>query len=312
MEIRQIYYVLEVAKQKNFTKAAQALYVTQSNISQRISALESELNTALFVRDHHNIYLTADGERFCKYARKVVESIDVLMKEFNGNEESEKAVINVAVFPFSWTVGVSTIVKDFYKASANVVGTIRISDNYCAYTDLKKGTLDFAIVKLRPEDKVDYLTYIPLIEEELMVVINRNNPIAGHCAISAEDLSNLPVLVGEKTTNLYDDFHKIYADRNAEFQVVLENTFDRDLLINMLSNDDGITFATESTSEQIANEKITAVPLEEPIKYNTYLVYLQDKEPKGIYRAFVDYVVNEIHSLNETKRIKIKNHDILY
>lgn len=34
MEIRQIYYVLEVAKQKNFTKAAQALYVTQSNISQ--------------------------------------------------------------------------------------------------------------------------------------------------------------------------------------------------------------------------------------------------------------------------------------
>ncbi len=105
MEIRQIYYVLEVAKQKNFTKAAQALYVTQSNISQQISALESELNTALFVRDHHNIYLTVDGERFCKYARGVVDAIDVLMKEFNGNEESEKAVINVAVFPFSWTVG---------------------------------------------------------------------------------------------------------------------------------------------------------------------------------------------------------------
>lgn len=312
MEIRQIYYVLEVAKQKNFTKAAQALYVTQSNISQRISALESELNTALFVRDHHNIYLTADGERFCKYARKVVESIDVLMKEFNGNEESEKAVINVAVFPFSWTVGVSTIVKDFYKASANVVGTIRISDNYCAYTDLKKGALDFAIVKLRPENKVDYLTYIPLIEEDLMVIINRDNPIATHGAISAEDLSNLPVLVGEKTTNLYDDFHKIYADRNADFQVVLENTFDRDLLINMLSNDDGITFATESTAEQIANENITAVPLEEPVKYNTYLVYLRDKEPRGIYRAFVDYVVNEIHSLNETKKIKIKNNDILY
>ncbi len=312
MEIRQIYYVLEVAKQKNFTKAAQALYVTQSNISQRISALESELNTALFVRDHHNIYLTEDGERFCKYARKVVEAIDVLMKEFNGNEEAEKAVINVAVFPFSWTVGVSTIVKDFYKASANVVGTIRISDNYCAYTDLKKGSLDFAIVKLRPEDKVDYLTYIPLIEEDLMVIINRNNPIAAHGMISAEDLSNLPILVGEKTTNLYDDFHKIYADRNAEFQVVLENTFDRDLLINMLSNDDGITFATESTAEQIANENITALPLEEPVKYNTYLVYLQDKEPRGIYRAFVDYIVNGIQSLGKTKKLKIKNNDILY
>ena len=154
MEIRQIYYVLEVAKCKNFTKAAQSLYITQSNISQQISSLEAELKTTLFVRTHHNVTLTKDGERFCKCAKGVVDAIDILMKEFNESTEAEKAIINVGAFPFSWTVGVSSILKNFYKTNTNVLGSIRITDNYAAYEGLKSGDLDFALVKLRPEDRL--------------------------------------------------------------------------------------------------------------------------------------------------------------
>lgn len=301
MEIRQVYYVLEVARQKSFTKAARALYITQSNISQQIGFLESELNTTLFHRERQGVSLTADGERFCKYAKKIVSAMDALMNEFHQNKEEEKALINVAVFPFSWPVGVSAIVRNFYETNANVVGAIRITDNYAAYSDLRKGDLDFALVKLRPEDKMADLEYIPLIEEELRVVISRKNPLSSHGAITAEDLRHLPVLVGEKGTNLYEDFARIYAERNAEFRVVLENTYDRDLLINMIGNDDGISFATESTAVRIIDDKITAIPLEEPVPYNTYLTYLEKKEPVGIYRAFVEYIINEVHNLNESK-----------
>lgn len=118
--------------------------------------------------------------------------------------------------------------------------TIRITDNYAAYEGLKSGGLDFALVKLRPEDRLENLKYISLIEETLLVIINRNNPIASHKAITAEDLTALPVLVGEKTTNLYTDFQRIYRDRNANFRIVLETSFDRDLIVEMISNDGGI------------------------------------------------------------------------
>jgi len=312
MEIRQIYYVLEVAKHKNFTKAAQSLYITQSNISQQISSLEAELKTTLFVRTHHNVALTKDGERFCKYAKGIVDAIDALMKEFNENTEDKKAIINVGAFPFSWTVGISSILKNFYQTNTNVLGTIRITDNYGAYEGLKNGELDFALVKLRPEDRRDKLNYIPLIEENLMVIINRNNPVASHKAVTAEDLTSLPVLVGEKTTNLYEDFQKIYRDSKADFHVVLENSFDRDLIVEMISNDEGITFATESTAAGIICDKITALPLEKPIEYNTYLAYVKDKEPEGIYKAFVEYVISGIDDLKATRNLKIENNRILY
>ena len=312
MEIRQIYYVLEVAKCKNFTKAAQSLYITQSNISQQISSLEAELKTTLFVRTHHNVTLTKDGERFCKCAKGVVDAIDILMKEFNESTEAEKAIINVGAFPFSWTVGVSSILKNFYKTNTNVLGSIRITDNYAAYEGLKSGDLDFALVKLRPEDRLKQLEYIPLIEEELLVIINRNNPIASHKAITAEDLTALPVLVGERTTNLWTDFQKRYKDRNADFHVVLENSFDRDLIVEMISNDDGITFATESTAAGIICDEITALPLEKPVAYHTYLAYPRTKEPEGIYKAFVEYVISGIQDLKETRNLKIENNKILY
>ena len=80
MEIRQVYYVLEVAKQRSFSGAAKALYVTQPAISHQINSLEEELQVKLFKRDTHNVSLTSDGEKFCEYAQKIVDSIDDLFQ----------------------------------------------------------------------------------------------------------------------------------------------------------------------------------------------------------------------------------------
>ena len=61
MELRQLKYFSAVAKQLSFTKAAATLFVSQSAISQQISALESELGIQLLVRDKHAVSLTQAG-----------------------------------------------------------------------------------------------------------------------------------------------------------------------------------------------------------------------------------------------------------
>ena len=61
MELRVLNYFLAVAREENFTKAAQQLHLTQPTLSRQIADLEQELGVKLFVRSNHHIILTEDG-----------------------------------------------------------------------------------------------------------------------------------------------------------------------------------------------------------------------------------------------------------
>ncbi len=291
MELRQIYYVLEIAKHKNFTKAAEALYTTQPNLSKQINALEQELRTKLFFRSQHSVVLTRDGERFCKHAERVVEEMDNLMSAFNQSTEGEKAVLNIAVFPFFQKVGYANVLRNFYREHANVLGTLRLTDNFEAYKSMDCGDIDFSILKLRPEDKLPRFTYILLMEEELMGMVSPNSSLAGNEKLSADDLRNTLVLTGEEGSHLYEEMANIYKERDIPYNVAYKNTFNIDFLIDMLSDIDGITFITESAARSAG--EVAVIPLDPPVNYYTYLVYPKQREYTGIYKSFIDYIVDE-------------------
>ena len=61
MDIRILRYFLTVAKEQNFTKAAEQLHITQPTLSRQLAALEEELGTDLFIRGSRSITLTEAG-----------------------------------------------------------------------------------------------------------------------------------------------------------------------------------------------------------------------------------------------------------
>ena len=61
MELRQLKYFVKAAEKLNFSEAAKALFITQSTLSQQIRQLEQEMNTQLFERNSHAVYLTESG-----------------------------------------------------------------------------------------------------------------------------------------------------------------------------------------------------------------------------------------------------------
>ncbi len=300
MELRQIYYVLEIAKHKNFTKAAEALYTTQPNLSKQVNSLEQELGVKLFFRSQHSVILTRDGERFCKHAERIIEDMNALMSDFNQNTENEKAVLNIAVFPFFQKVGYAYVLRNFYREHANVLGTLRLADNFQAYKEMDSGDIDFSILKLRPEDRQDRFTYLLLMEEELMGMVSSNSELAQRERLSADDLRDTLLLTGEEGSHLYEEMTSIYKEREIPYTVAYKNTFNIDFLIDMLSDIDGITFITESASAS-SPEQVTVVPLDPPVKYCTYLVYPKNRNYTGIYKSFIDYIVDEIEAYKKAK-----------
>ncbi len=297
MELRQIYYALEVAKEKNFSKAANNLFITQSNISQQINSLEQELDTKLFVRDQHGVKLTEDGKKFCINAQKIVDEIDNLMISFNKNTNIDKEIIKIAVFPFANKVGITSVITDFFNINANLLMSIKVVDNYDAYYGLESGELDFAIVKIRPEEKSSKYEYVFLSEEKLCLLVNKDNRLANKKTIKAEELSELPLLMADSSSSIYNDVRKVYKELGASFNVIFETTNDIELLNEMIANNYGVTIATESSAISTQNSKIKAIVIESPIKFSTYIVYPKDKQYNGIYKKFIEYVVSGVKNL---------------
>lgn len=76
MELRVLRYFLAVAQQRNITKAARELLVSQPTLSKQLADLESELSVKLFIRGHRQITLTDEGEYLQARAKEIIQLAD--------------------------------------------------------------------------------------------------------------------------------------------------------------------------------------------------------------------------------------------
>ena len=99
IETKQLQYLVVCAQLRSFSKAAEALYTTQPNVSKVIRMLEEELGFPVFVRQSSGITLTARGQRVYEYASRAVENIEQL-KSFSRMDKGEELLASWN--PSSW------------------------------------------------------------------------------------------------------------------------------------------------------------------------------------------------------------------
>lgn len=80
MELYQLRYVLMLAQECNFSRAAAKLFITQPTLSQQIKKFETELGFPLFWRNTKSVALTAYGAQFVDRAREIVAQFDAFQQ----------------------------------------------------------------------------------------------------------------------------------------------------------------------------------------------------------------------------------------
>src|SRR5580692_4384461 len=76
MDVRQLEYVVAIAEERNFTRAAQRCHVAQSALSHQVARLETELGTKLFERTTRSVRLSEAGQTLLPHALRVVRDLD--------------------------------------------------------------------------------------------------------------------------------------------------------------------------------------------------------------------------------------------
>lgn len=178
MDVRYLNYILTIAKNKNMTRAAKELFVSQSSLSQYLAKLEQELKTPLFYRSKGELNLTPAGKLYVEAAAQVVDIQKKLYRDISALKSGEHITVG-ATSLFALKM-LSRIIPEFKKIYPGT--SIEISENSPA-----------ALTKMLSEENVDLC----------IMAVTKNNPPAGQ----TEVLRTEEVLFAVPKTHPYCAIH---------------------------------------------------------------------------------------------------------
>jgi DNA-binding transcriptional LysR family regulator len=193
MELKFIEIFCAVVELKSFSKAAQALHLTQPTISVHIKALEDEFSTKLLDRLGRTIQPTQDGEIFYRYAKEIVtlkENARRAMERVTGTV-SGKLVIGASTIPGEYILPQQ--LAKYKRSYPDVIPTLRIADSNDMYESVLRGEVDLAVIGMVVKDK-NIITRKYLGDEIILAAP------AGYKAsiLQKDDFRSVPLLVREK------------------------------------------------------------------------------------------------------------------
>ena len=208
LNLKQLETFVLVADLGSFRRAAERLSTTQPNISSRIASLESALKSVLMERDAGSVRLTSKGHELLGFARNVLSSVDEFIEVANG-EAAFDGVVRLGVNEMV----VHTWLRDFMQAFKarfpNVLIELSVDLSSKLETDLAERNIDMAFQSgpfARKASGEQCLGVYPIIW-----VASPATKLANDRPVSAEELSQFPILTHARRTRPYEDIAAHFA-----------------------------------------------------------------------------------------------------
>ncbi|MGY5846699.1 hydrogen peroxide-inducible genes activator [Salegentibacter sp. HM20] len=195
MTITQLHYVLAVAEHKNFTKAAQKVFVTQPTLSMQIQKLEEELDVLIFDRSKKPIQLTETGKKIVQQARNIVNESDRIQDIVDQQKGFVGGIFRLGVIPTVMPTLLPMFIGNFIKKYPKVKLKIEELNTDAIIERLKEGHLDAAIAATPLE--LPGIKENPLYYEPFVAYIPAAHRMHGKDKIGIDDLEIEDILLLE-------------------------------------------------------------------------------------------------------------------
>ena len=188
----QLQAFVAVAETGSFTRAARQLRSSQSAVSHSVAALEQALGVTLFTREARGVFLSPAGERTLEHARTVLHGKEAIYREAGAARDAANGVVRVGSFgPTSSRHLLPPILEACAKRHRRL--SVRIVEGSDQEVEqwLRESELDAGFVNL-PNDEFETL---PLAQDEMVVLLAADSPLAGEARVPPERLAALPFII---------------------------------------------------------------------------------------------------------------------
>lgn len=258
MDFKQIEAFVNVVKFKNFSRAADATFLTQPTISTHINNLEKELNVVLLNRQGREVTMTKQGEVFYAYATNILNLREQATLTIQGMDREVEGIVELQTSSIPGQYFVPKLLGGFHDSCPRVKVFLEQSDSRAVMDNIlnKKGEIGFTGVKLN-----NNLIYEELFEDDMLLV----TPNRGKFASMQGDIVSLQDIVGENFILREDgsgtkrEFEKIEINDVSVLKMVnvVAHMNNMEAIKNAVVNGLGISVLSEcAASDLAANDQI--------------------------------------------------------
>ena len=305
MELRILQYFLMVAREKNITRAAKQLHMTQPTLSRQLMQLEDELGKPLFIRGKRKIELTDEGVLLRRRAEEILSLVNKTEQEITQSEEEMvgQIMIGTGIFSSSQTV-LSQVIEEFHDEYPLVKFDIYVGNADLIKERVDQGLVDIGIL-LEPVDisKYNHLR-IPL-QEKWGIIVSKTNSLANKPYVKKEDLKELPLfltnreIVQSEISNwLKGDvsLHSMFS-YNFASAILLMIAFGSfvDMLgvsaiLPFIQDDQGAAITVEGAYQVLNQKNICFIPFYPELSTNTVFIWKKYTRLSPVIDRFIKKV----------------------
>jgi DNA-binding transcriptional LysR family regulator len=262
MDLRQLRYLVALAEERNFTRAAAQEHVAQPALSQQIRRLEDELGVALVERTTRHVALTEAGELLVVRARRILAELEAAHSEIAGVRGADTGHVTIGAMHTMGPVDLSLALARFHDRHPNVGLTVREQSSEEMAEMLRDDELDLAFLSVTERVEAHGLGLLQLVSEELVVLLRPDHPLAGRNRIRIGQLAEEPFISFRAGARLRELL--VVAGRDAGFEpyVAVESNETRRIR-RLVSRGLGVAILPRSDAEGPGAE-VAVVALAEP------------------------------------------------
>ena len=261
MQIESLKVFCDLAETESFTKAAQINGVTQSAVSQTISALERQFKSLLIERSKKNFRLTAEGEVLYDYSKQILQTHDALHSKLQEIKEIISGNIRVATI---YSIGLHVLppyLKKFLKSYPTVNVHVEYRRPNQVYEDVLGNVVDLGLVAYPARDPK--LEIVQLRKDPLVLICHPQHALAKQKSVKLKSLNGQKFVGFERDIPTRRALDKIFKEHGVSVDHVME--FDNiETVKRAVEIDSGLAIVPQETIRQeVNNQTLTAVRLDD-------------------------------------------------
>ena len=279
--LQQLRILKAIATEKNFTKAASVLYLSQPSLSKQIRILEKNLDTLLINRERNKISLTESGKVLLQYSNRILALCEESCRAVVDLKNGDRGNLTVGASQTIGTYLMPRILALFAQNYPQIDLKVQVNSTRIIAKKIINREIDIAVVGGEISDDLKKnLTIQPFVYDELSLIISKSHPFAKKKQINKEDLYCLDFITLNSNSTIKKFIDNILSQSQIEtkqLKTILQlNSIEG--IKTAVSLGLGAAFVSSSAIEKETKLKTIAIIKIENLKINRKLSIISNPE----------------------------------